>query len=181
MSTVIEWLADSLVAGSIVMMIVMLIRGVILRKMPRRYAYLLWAVVAIRLVCPVSIESPLSVFNYVPEVKLVQKHSAQSDTITSSDMDSKSDTISNGQTSPFSEAYRADGMETKQTTAKTAQQYLIGQALYITGPSQIIRLPMAVAPSHKPWHKPTMWRGATLETKERPSGEMNSSATVSRK
>ena len=113
MSTVIEWLADSLVAGSIVMMIVMLIRGVILRKMPRRYAYLLWAVVAIRLVCPVSIESPLSVFNYVPEVKLVQKHSAQSDTITSSDMDSKSDTISNGQTSPFSEAYRADGMETK--------------------------------------------------------------------
>ena len=41
-------------------------------------------------------------------------------------------------------------METKQTTAKTAQQYLIGQALYITGPSQIIRLPMAVAPSHKP-------------------------------
>ena len=113
MSTVIEWLADSLVAGSIVMMIVMLIRGVILRKMPRRYAYLLWAVVAIRLVCPVSIESPLSVFNYVPEVKLVQKHSAQSDTMTSTDMDSKSDTISNGQTSPFSEAYRADGMETK--------------------------------------------------------------------
>ena len=72
-------------------------------------------------------------------------------------------------------------METKQTTAKTAQQYLIGHALYITGPSQIIRLPMAVAPSHKPWHKPTMWRGATLETNDRPSGDMNNSATVSRK
>lgn len=41
-------------------------------------------------------------------------------------------------------------METKHTTAKTSQQYLIGQALYITGPSQISRLPMAVAPSHKP-------------------------------
>ncbi|MCR4605936.1 MAG: M56 family metallopeptidase [Eubacterium sp.] len=76
MSSVIEWLADSLFAGSIVMLIVMFIRGVILRRMPRRYAYLLWAVVAVRLICPVSIRSPLSIFNYVPEVKIVQEHSS---------------------------------------------------------------------------------------------------------
>ena len=72
-------------------------------------------------------------------------------------------------------------METKQTTAKTSQQYLIGHALYITGPSQISRLPMAVAPSHKPWHKPTMWRGAIFETNDKPSGEMKSYATVRKK
>ena len=90
MSSVIEWLADSLFAGSIVMLIVMFIRGVILRRMPRRYAYLLWAVVAVRLICPVSIRSPLSVFSYVPEVKIVQEHSLQGKNTNQISMDSNS-------------------------------------------------------------------------------------------
>ena len=33
---------------------------ILLRKAPRRVILLLWALVAVRLVCPVSIESPLS-------------------------------------------------------------------------------------------------------------------------
>ena len=74
MATVIEWLSDSLIAGSIVMVIVMLVRGLALRRMPRRYAYLLWAVVAIRLLCPVILPSPVSVFNFVPEITLMQDH-----------------------------------------------------------------------------------------------------------
>ena len=68
-----------------------------------------------------------------------------------------------------------------QMPKNTAQQYWISHALYIFGPIQIIRLPMAVAPSHRPWHKPTMLRGATLLTKLKPSGEMNNSATVRKK
>lgn len=77
MATLIEWLADSLIAGSIVMVIVMLVRGLALRRMPRRYAYLLWAVVAIRLMCPVILPSPVSVFNLVPEITLIQNHGTE--------------------------------------------------------------------------------------------------------
>ncbi len=80
MATVIEWLSDSLIAGSIVMVIVMLVRGLALRRMPRRYAYLLWAVVAIRLLCPVILPSPVSVFNFVPEITLIQDHGTERST-----------------------------------------------------------------------------------------------------
>ena len=53
--------------------------------------------------------------------------------------------------------------------------------LYIFGPRKRKRLPMAVAPSQRPWQRPCMLFGATFETKERPSGEMKSSATVRKK
>ena len=72
-------------------------------------------------------------------------------------------------------------IESKHTPKNTAQQAQIGHALYITGPSQIRRLPRAVAPSHKPWQRPSKFLGATLETKERPRGEINNSATVRKK
>ena len=41
-------------------------------------------------------------------------------------------------------------MEMRQTARKTAQHIHSGQALYITGPNQMSRLPTAVAPSHRP-------------------------------
>ena len=47
--------------------------------------------------------------------------------------------------------------------------------------TKINRLPMAVAPSHKPWQIPCRCFGATFDTNESPSGEMNSSATVRKK
>ena len=72
-------------------------------------------------------------------------------------------------------------IETMQTMKNTAQHCQIGQALYISGPTHNIKLPTAVAPSHKPWHKPNILFGATLDTNERPSGEMNNSATVRKK
>lgn len=37
------------------------------RKAPKRYTYLLWLVVAFRLVCPLSVDSSFSFFNLVPE------------------------------------------------------------------------------------------------------------------
>lgn len=36
-----------------------------LKKAPRKYAYLLWTVVGFRLICPVSVESVVSIFNVV--------------------------------------------------------------------------------------------------------------------
>ena len=37
-----------------------------LRPAPKKYSYVLWAVVAFRLVCPVSLPSPMSLFNSAP-------------------------------------------------------------------------------------------------------------------
>ena len=72
-------------------------------------------------------------------------------------------------------------IDTRQMSRKTPQHFQIGQALSMIGPTKMKRLPIAVAPSQRPWHRPTMLRGATFETKDRPSGEMKSSATVRKK
>ena len=72
-------------------------------------------------------------------------------------------------------------IEMRHTIMKIAQQYPIGMALYISGPIHNRRLPTAVAPSHNPWQSPRRCYGATFETNDNPSGEINNSATVSRK
>ena len=51
--------------GSIVILITMLARF-ILKKRSKRFIMILWAVVAIRLLVPFSIESPISFFNLIP-------------------------------------------------------------------------------------------------------------------
>jgi len=53
------------VTGSIVILITMLAR-LLLKKRSKRFIMILWAVVAFRLLVPVSFESPLSFFNYIP-------------------------------------------------------------------------------------------------------------------
>ena len=53
------------VMGSVVILITMLIRQ-LLRKRSKRFILILWAVVVLRLMIPVSIESPLSIFNLLP-------------------------------------------------------------------------------------------------------------------
>ena len=53
------------VTGSIVILITMLARF-LLKKRSKKYIMILWAVVALRLLVPISIESPLSIFNYLP-------------------------------------------------------------------------------------------------------------------
>ena len=53
------------VTGSIVILITLLARF-LLRKRSKRFIMILWAVVAIRLLVPISIESSLSIFNYLP-------------------------------------------------------------------------------------------------------------------
>ena len=53
------------VMGSVVILITMLARF-LLRKRSKRLIMILWAVVAIRLMIPINIESSLSIFNYLP-------------------------------------------------------------------------------------------------------------------
>ena len=53
------------VTGSIVILITMLARF-LLKKRSKRFIMILWAVVALRLLVPVSIESHLSFFNFIP-------------------------------------------------------------------------------------------------------------------
>lgn len=63
---------------TIVITIVLLIRGIILRKFPRKYAFWLWGVVALCLLFPMEIVSSVSLFNMVPDGdEVVQFLSAQ--------------------------------------------------------------------------------------------------------
>jgi len=51
--------------GSIVILIVLAARF-LMRKLPKKYLYLLWGIVGLRLLCPFALESDLSVFNIAP-------------------------------------------------------------------------------------------------------------------
>ena len=69
------------VTGAMIIAVLIIVRF-FLKRMPRRYSYALWLIPAIRLLCPVSISSVLSVFNlfkpkvteshmdYIPEAPL---------------------------------------------------------------------------------------------------------------
>ena len=54
-------------AGSVLILAVILLRA-LLKKAPRWIICLMWALVAIRLVCPVSISSPASAFRATPSI-----------------------------------------------------------------------------------------------------------------
>ena len=60
--------------------IVMLLR-IPLKKASKRWAYLLWAVVFFRCLCPVSFESGLSVFNFFPKEQTAFLQTADTDKI----------------------------------------------------------------------------------------------------
>ena len=54
-------------AGSVLILAVVVLRAV-LKKAPRWIICLMWALVAIRLICPISISSPLSAFRATPSI-----------------------------------------------------------------------------------------------------------------
>ena len=57
-------LMDMSITASVVILVVLFVRC-LLSKAPKKYAYILWAIVGIRLLCPVGITSPLSIYNFV--------------------------------------------------------------------------------------------------------------------
>ena len=66
-----QLLRMSLTAG-IVILVVILIRA-LMRKLPKKFSYMLWAAVGFRLLCPVSIESKFSILNAKPAAQATAK------------------------------------------------------------------------------------------------------------
>lgn len=66
--------------ASYVILLVLLVRT-LLRKAPKRFAFMLWSVVFFRLLCPLSIESPLSI---IPEPMVVQATQIESQSVITS-------------------------------------------------------------------------------------------------
>ena len=65
MGELLSKIVEMSVMGSVVILITMLARF-LLRKRSKRFIMILWSVVAMRLLVPISIESSLSIFNYLP-------------------------------------------------------------------------------------------------------------------
>ena len=61
--------------GSIAVLLVLVLR-VLLRKLPKKAVVLLWLVAAIRLVCPLNFETPVSLLNLAPQSVLSRLDSA---------------------------------------------------------------------------------------------------------
>ena len=57
----------SLSYKSIFVVIFILAVRFLIRKLPKSYSFALWAVLAFRLICPVSFESAVSLFNNLPD------------------------------------------------------------------------------------------------------------------
>ena len=59
-------------AGSVMVLAIMLLR-IVLKKAPKKLICILWALVALRLICPVSIASRASVFNFIKSTPVSQE------------------------------------------------------------------------------------------------------------
>ncbi|MCR4721385.1 MAG: M56 family metallopeptidase, partial [Lachnospiraceae bacterium] len=66
MKTFIEVLLRMSAYGSIAVLLVIVLRA-LFRKFPKKATVLFWLVAAVRLVCPVNFETPLSLFNLAPQ------------------------------------------------------------------------------------------------------------------
>ena len=62
MGEFLETLLNMSISGAFISVVIILLR-IPLRKAPRRYSYLLWSILGIRLLCPFSLPSPASLFN----------------------------------------------------------------------------------------------------------------------
>lgn len=60
MKELLQWLLVLQLQVSIMVMVILVLR-IVLKKAPRIYSYLLWLIVFIRLLCPVTLESPVSI------------------------------------------------------------------------------------------------------------------------
>ena len=55
------------ITASYVILAILIVRF-LLRRAPRKYSYMLWAIAAVRLICPFSFTAPMSVLSYAPAV-----------------------------------------------------------------------------------------------------------------
>lgn len=76
---------EASVTAGIAAAAVMLIR-IPLKKAPKRWSYMLWAVVFFRCLCPFSVESTVSLFNAVPEKSVISEQTAGNDETAQTDI-----------------------------------------------------------------------------------------------
>ena len=74
MEKIVFWLWETSYRAAVVIVAVLLIRRLFLRKFPTRYSYYLWGVVALSLIVPLGISSPISLYNIVPDGGTVASH-----------------------------------------------------------------------------------------------------------
>ncbi len=72
MSGLIDQILKMSLTGAIVIAVILVVRF-LMRKLPRKSVYMLWAVVGFRLLCPFSIESRFSLFNLRPTQKVTSQ------------------------------------------------------------------------------------------------------------
>ncbi len=65
LDTLFIYVVNMSVAASVVFFIVMLIRLIFKNKLPKIFSYVLWLLVLLRLLIPISFSTPLSIFNYI--------------------------------------------------------------------------------------------------------------------
>lgn len=65
MNAFFETILNMTLTGSTVILIVLIFRS-LMKNMPKKYLCFLWGIAAVRLLCPFSIESSLSIFNIIP-------------------------------------------------------------------------------------------------------------------
>ena len=58
---------DMSITGSVVILALLLVRF-ILKGCPKIYSYLLWSIAAFRLICPITLSSYISIFNFIKQV-----------------------------------------------------------------------------------------------------------------
>lgn len=105
------------IAASLVIAVVYVVR-LFLKRFPKKYSFLLWLVVGIRLVCPVFVSSPLSLFN------LDQNHNegAYISTIDTEPENRKTNTVISA-TTPNQQAQTSVSWQTTENTPMQTPMY----------------------------------------------------------
>ncbi len=67
-SGVLSWLFESTIYISILICLIFIIKVVFKKKLPAWWSYCLWLLLLVRMLIPFGVETPVSVYNYVPAV-----------------------------------------------------------------------------------------------------------------
>ncbi len=140
--------------ASFVILIVLSIR-LLLKKTPKIYSYVLWSVVLLRLVCPISIESGLSIIpsnnvvaNFSNQPNIEEKYNFSTDTTSENNenkenKENKENVIideieQNNVTTPNDNNYNSNNVEINNNTtysnpSKFEQLFFWGSSVWITG------------------------------------------------
>lgn len=112
MENFLETLVRMSISGALISVVIMLLR-IPFRKAPRKYSYMLWGILGVRLLCPFSLPSPASLFNL----------------LRSNDGSSGTEVITNRITAPFVE-YRELQAGQVQQSVQITQSITLTQVLF---------------------------------------------------